>query len=59
MGTIGGHHVKWSKPDLERQRTHVFSHLCKIYPKYKYKHKNKHDHIQTIVKHVCDSGSTL
>jgi hypothetical protein len=30
MDAIGGHPVKWSKPDLERQRPHVFSHIWKI-----------------------------
>jgi hypothetical protein len=29
MDAIGGHHVKWSKIGLERQRPHVFSIMWK------------------------------
>jgi hypothetical protein len=40
MHGIGGHHVKYSKPDPERQRPHVFSFMWKIDA------KSKHDHTQ-------------
>jgi hypothetical protein len=46
MDAIGGHKLR-SKPDSERQRPHVFSHMGKINPKDKQIHKNKHDLTQT------------
>jgi hypothetical protein len=33
MDAIGGHNDKWSKPDSETQRTHVFSHIWMIDPR--------------------------
>jgi hypothetical protein len=30
MNTIGGHHVKWSKPGSDRQRILVFSHMWEV-----------------------------
>jgi hypothetical protein len=32
---------------VQKNRSHVFSHMWKIDPKDKHIHKNKHDHIQT------------
>jgi hypothetical protein len=44
MDGPGDHDVKQSKPDSERQRLHVFSHMWKIGLKGKCIHKYKHDH---------------
>jgi hypothetical protein len=38
-----------SQPGSGRQRTHVFSHMCRTDPKEKQIHKFKHDDIQTHV----------
>jgi hypothetical protein len=46
MDTIGGYHIKGSKPGSETQRLHVFFNTWKTDPKDKHIHKNKHDHIQ-------------
>jgi hypothetical protein len=35
MDGTGEHHVKQSKPDSERQKLHVSSHMWKTDPKYK------------------------
>jgi hypothetical protein len=59
MDAIGGCYVKWSKPDSQRQRPHVFSHMWKTDPKDKHIHKNKCDHIWTYIEHVCNNGTTL
>jgi hypothetical protein len=45
MDGTGDHHVKQSKPGLERQRLHVFFHIWKIDPKDKHIHNYKHDHM--------------
>jgi hypothetical protein len=58
MDAIRGHHVKRNKPGSETQRLRVFSHTWKIDPKINI-YKNKHDHIQTHVEHVCNSGTDL
>jgi hypothetical protein len=39
MDATGGHQVKQSKPDSERQRPRIFSCSWKIDPKDKYLHK--------------------
>jgi hypothetical protein len=46
----------WSKPGSETQRPHDFSYTWKIDPKDKHIYKNKHDHIQTDVEHIWNSG---
>jgi hypothetical protein len=38
MDGNGNHHVKQSKPDSEKQRLHVSSHMWKIDPKDKHHH---------------------
>jgi hypothetical protein len=39
MDRAGDHHVKWNKPDSEKQTTHIFFHMWSIYLKNKTKQK--------------------
>jgi hypothetical protein len=43
----------------QKNRSHIFSHKCKIDPKDNHIHKNKYDHIETHTEHICNSRSTL
>jgi hypothetical protein len=45
MDGTGVHQVKKSRPGLERQRSHVFSHMWKTDPKDKCMHIYKQDHL--------------
>jgi hypothetical protein len=59
MDTIGGNNVKRSKPGLETQKLHVFSHTWKIYPKINMYTKISMISCKLSIEHVCNSNYSM
>jgi hypothetical protein len=52
MNRIEDHHVKQSKPSLERQRSHIFSHVWETDPKDNHIHRYEHDHTYICIQNM-------